>query len=104
MSEHDPRVLVEMHAPSGDVKWEYYSTKSELDELLEYLDTRGKRELALKESIEKKYSKIVAAMNKRHHGYFHEPPRRSERLLRPGSQKIIDRSKPFLLYTNKLEE
>lgn len=45
--------------------WGYYSTKGELDSLLEFLDARGIREIELKAAIEKKYNKMIAAMDKR---------------------------------------
>jgi len=104
ISEDDPRVLIEKHSiSSGSTQWAYYSTKEEIDELLTSLDTKGKREFALKESIQKKYSKIVAAMNKRNSGFYHEPIRRSERVLRTTTVKqqqpsIVSYTKPFILY------
>ena len=82
--------------------WGYYQTKSELDELLEFLDDRGIRELSLRAALTKKYPKMVAAMEKRAHEMSlpNAEVRRSSRIRTTRPEKD-SRDPAFMTYVNK---
>jgi hypothetical protein len=107
MADVDPKVT-SMKKGSNNA-WGYYNTKEELDDLMKFLDTRGVREKQLHATLEKKYVKITAAMNRRaievKYQINENSFRRSTRVTTSASNTSAksDGSGPsFLSYANKL--
>ncbi|XP_068658657.1 uncharacterized protein [Aristolochia californica] len=88
-------------------KWGFYGSKEELDGLIGSLNPKGERELALKMQLEKHYSKICAAMQKRAKEVAQKVVldtailRRSVRVSVPPKDGNVP---PFLKYVNKWKE
>ncbi|NP_001130568.1 uncharacterized isoform X2 [Zea mays] len=85
-------------------EWGYYSTKEELDALMDSLNVKGIRERALKRQLEKFYSKISNALEKRSKDIANKTLleegvlRRSTRVR---AQPKDNPSMAFLKYVNK---
>lgn len=47
-----------------DWKWSYYSNAEELDQIIEYLNPKGERELALKNTLLQDYDQLIASFKK----------------------------------------
>ena len=70
----------------------------QLDNLVEYLDERGRRESVLKKNLQKKYNIIVDALRKRD-SVIHAPP-----VTRSTGKPIVvekDKQRPFQFYVNR---
>ena len=95
--------LVFPESPSNP-RMSFYSTKNDIDQLLEALDENGVREKKLIQSIQKHYSKITLHMNRTQNDSLREMlsdgnVRRSTRLK--STEKVYTPDISFLTYENK---
>jgi hypothetical protein len=93
---------------SADSKeWGYYSTKEELDVLMSSLNVKGLRERALKRQLDKLYSKISNALEKRSKEITHKLLLEEAVLRRSTRVRAQPRDNPsmsFLKYVNKWKD
>lgn len=93
---------------SADTKeWGYYSTKEELDVLMSSLNVKGIRERALKRQLDKLYSKISNALEKRSKEITHKLLLEEAVLRRSTRVRAQPRDNPsmsFLKYVNKWKD
>ncbi|GJM85260.1 hypothetical protein PR202_ga01695 [Eleusine coracana subsp. coracana] len=98
------RIFVE-NADSRE--WGYYSTKEELDALIDSLNMKGIRERALKKQLEKCYSKISNALEKRSKDIAHKMLLEEAVLRRSTRVRAQPKDNPsmaFLKYVNKWKD
>uniref|UniRef100_A0A0D9VH33 DDT domain-containing protein n=1 Tax=Leersia perrieri TaxID=77586 RepID=A0A0D9VH33_9ORYZ len=103
-NRREGRLFVE----SADSKeWGYYSTKEEFDALMSSLNVKGIRERALKRQLEKLYSKISNALEKRSKEITHKLLLEEAVLRRSTRVRAQPRDNPsmsFLKYVNKWKD
>ncbi|KAF0932163.1 hypothetical protein E2562_008694 [Oryza meyeriana var. granulata] len=88
-------------------EWGYYSTKEELDALMSSLNLNGIRERALKRQLDKLYSKISNALEKRSKEITHKLLLEEAVLRRSTRVRAQPRDNPsmaFLKYVNKWKD
>ncbi|TVU29702.1 hypothetical protein EJB05_21281, partial [Eragrostis curvula] len=88
-------------------EWGYYSTKEELDALMGSLNVKGIRERALKRQLEKLYSKISYALEKRTKDIAHKMLLEEAVLRRSTRVRAQPKDNPsmaFLKYVNKWKD
>ncbi|GJN21326.1 hypothetical protein PR202_gb08792 [Eleusine coracana subsp. coracana] len=88
-------------------EWGYYSTKEELDALMGSLNVKGIRERALKKQLEKFYSKISNALEKRSKDIAHKMLLEEAVLRRSTRVRAQPKDNPsmaFLKYVNKWKD
>ncbi|RYR66294.1 hypothetical protein Ahy_A03g012281 isoform A [Arachis hypogaea] len=97
----DGRIFVEN---SDSKEWGYYSSKEELDAFMGSLNCKGERERALRNQLEKYYSRVCSELQKRSKDLMHRIAadesvlRRSTRVRAPPRQNPAN---AFLNYVNK---
>uniref|UniRef100_A0A0D3F6E6 DDT domain-containing protein n=1 Tax=Oryza barthii TaxID=65489 RepID=A0A0D3F6E6_9ORYZ len=103
-NRREGRLFVE----SADSKeWGYYSSKEELDVLMSSLNVKGIRERALKRQLDKLYSKISNALEKRSKEITHKLLLEEAVLRRSTRVRAQPRDNPsmsFLKYVNKWKD
>uniref|UniRef100_A0A0E0CLZ5 DDT domain-containing protein n=1 Tax=Oryza meridionalis TaxID=40149 RepID=A0A0E0CLZ5_9ORYZ len=103
-NRREGRLFVE----SADSKeWGYYSTKEEFDVLMSSLNVKGIRERALKRQLDKLYSKISNALEKRSKEITHKLLLEEAVLRRSTRVRAQPRDNPsmsFLKYVNKWKD
>ncbi|KAL7141867.1 hypothetical protein ABFS83_08G083100 [Erythranthe nasuta] len=100
----DGRIFVES---SNSTQWGYYRTREELDALIGSLNTKGERERALKQQLQKFYNRICLGIEKRSEKtqatveMEESLVRRSTRVRAPPNE---NRTLSFLKYANKWKD
>jgi bromodomain adjacent to zinc finger domain protein 1A len=88
-----------MFVSSPDWKWGYYSSQEQLDQLIEHLNPKGERELALKHALQESYDQLSDSFKKLEKDLTltlrQEESRRSERI------RTTSKKQSFMQYTNK---
>uniref|UniRef100_A0A1D1ZJD0 DDT domain-containing protein DDB_G0282237 n=3 Tax=Anthurium amnicola TaxID=1678845 RepID=A0A1D1ZJD0_9ARAE len=100
----DGRLFVEC---SDSKQWGYYTSKEELDAFMGSLNPKGEREGALKRQLEKYYSRISAALQKRSRDIAQKTLLEESVLRRSTRVRAQPRDSPamaFLRYINKWKE
>ncbi|ONK81163.1 uncharacterized protein A4U43_C01F25950 [Asparagus officinalis] len=98
----DGRIFVES---SDHNQWGFFSSKDELDTLISSLNPKGQRELALKRRLEKRYTKICSALQKRSKEMVRKVVLEDTAILRRSvrvSATPRNETPSFLQYVNKL--
>ncbi|KAM5577940.1 hypothetical protein ABKV19_008323 [Rosa sericea] len=103
--QRDGRVFVES---SDSKQWGYYSSKEELNLLMGSLNCKGERERELKKQLEKFYSRISLALEKRSKELAQKIAMEDESVVRRSTRVRAPPSKnpanAFLEYVNKWKE
>ncbi|CAN4105527.1 unnamed protein product [Withania somnifera] len=100
----DGRIFVES---SDSIQWGYYSSKEELDALIESLNVKGVREKALKKQLENLYHKISLELQKRSKEVAQKAATDDADVRRSTRVRAPPRDNPalaFLKYVNKWKE
>ncbi|CAN4115326.1 unnamed protein product [Withania somnifera] len=98
------RIFVES---SESIQWGYYSSKEELDALIESLNVKGVRERALKKQLENLYHKISLEFQKRSKEVVQKAATDDADVRRSTRVRAPQRDNPalaFLKYVNKWKE
>lgn len=80
----NPSVSEQVSQSSGAVKWSWYSTKEEVEELLMALDVRGVREKALREALTLHKSNLLSTIDK----CVFKTDKKMKQLSPPGTQAL----------------
>ncbi|WCJ37628.1 DDT domain-containing protein [Euphorbia peplus] len=98
----DGRIFIES---SDFEQWGYYSSKEELDAFMGSLNCKGEREKALREQLEKLYSRICVGLQKRSKQADQKIGVDEEAVLRRSTRvRALPRENPANAYVNKWKE